>query len=311
MPFSFLPCVLSGWLIAAQALGDPVANPSIAPPTPANRAAAQSGEWKQLLAATQTAIDTKDPAQIAQAIASLREQSEQLPSREQALRFLLKNKRYDDVEQMAVDLICDDPSTGQFVAIAEKLRAEAFLAQKKGPEALSAARSFYDTAQFGQSVDAINFVTQCLALCRPEDPSAAMRFKRQQIAWASVALTSQPATAQPATAQPGDPATQPAGDLGAPVLPTIPPDAKPFEQAAQEIDLTDYHSFPRKANLLLLTGRAAEARQLLERAQAIAPENEQAHAIENVARAIRAEAGCVAPANAYILKMRAEQQAQQ
>jgi hypothetical protein len=286
------------------------------PPTPANRpAAAQSDEWKQLLAATQTAIDTNDPAQIAQAITNLREQSEQLPSREQALRFLMKDKRYDDVEQMAVDLICDDPYSAQFVAIAEKLRAQAFLAQKKGPEALSAARSFYDVAQFGQSVDAINFVTHCLVFGRPEDPTAAMRFKRQQIAWTAAPPASQPADpptdSQTHSTSNLPPSTQPADSLGAPILPTIPPDAKPYEEAAQKAELTEYNSFPKKANLLLLAGHATEARELLERSRALAPEADQAHAIENVARAIRAEAGCVAPANAYILKMRAEQQGQQ
>jgi hypothetical protein len=60
--------------------------------------------------------------------------------------------------------------------------------------------------------------------------------------------------------------------------------------------------------LLLLAGHANQARGLFDRAEAIAPDNKGAQAIENVARAIRAESGCVGPANAYILQMRNEQQ---
>jgi hypothetical protein len=72
--------------------------------------------------------------------------------------------------------------------------------------------------------------------------------------------------------------------------------------------LDGYEAFRARANLLLLEGNAKEARAVFERAQGIAADADQPGAIENVARAIRAEAGCIAPANAYVLPMREQQQ---
>jgi len=240
--------------------------------------------------------------------------------------LLLQNNRYDDVEQHAVGLIRDWSSSAYVVASAEKLRAQAFLAQKKYPEALSAARSYYDVARFGDSPDAINLLAQCLAVARRDDPRIAKRFKRQQLAWATGNPPGDPTTSQPALqtasqtapqsesqsasqSSSGSPSDSPnAASLGPPVLATIPPDSKPFEGAAEAIDPLDYHDFASRGNLFLLEGKAAEARDAFERAEGAAADNQEAEAIENVARAIRAQAGCVGPANAYILKMRNQQQ---
>ena len=52
-----------------------------------------------------------------------------------------------------------------------------------------------------------------------------------------------------------------------------------------------------------LAGRAAEAHTVFNQAVAIAPANKAGEAAESVARAIRAQSGCVAPANAYILSL--------
>lgn len=78
-------------------------------------------------------------------------------------------------------------------------------------------------------------------------------------------------------------------------------DAKPYDSAINNIALSDYRQFVAKGNLLLLAGRAAEAHEIFNKAVPIAPAAKTGEAVENVARAIRAESGCVAPANAYIL----------
>jgi tetratricopeptide (TPR) repeat protein len=230
--------------------------------------------------------------------------------------MLIDLKRYDDAESVGVDLILQDVPDTNFFGAVERLRAQAFLAQHKYPEALSAARSYYDVASLKDSSDAINLVALALVFGKSDDPTAAKRFKQQQIQWATAAPSSQPTASAPDPAAPTavsaystlQPTSQPTDSLGDPVLPTIPSDSKPFEAAAEAIDPDNYNAFVRKGNLLLLAGHAKEAHGLFDRAEAIAPDKEAAHAIENVARSIRAESGCVGPANAYILQRRNQQQ---
>jgi tetratricopeptide (TPR) repeat protein len=258
------------------------------PPSPSGN----SDSWTPLHDKALSAFNSRNASEIADAIADLRKTGiEKRPFRDRVVGLLIQVKRYDDAEQMAVDLILCDPGSTAFVANAEKMRAKAFLAQGRGSEALSAARSYYDLATLKDSSDAVNVIALCLAMDKPDDPTIAKRFKAQQIAWAAA-----------------DPASQPSNFLGDPILPTIPPDSKPFEGAADKIQLDDYQKFLAMGNLLLLTGKAKEALGIFERAQGIAPDARQAEAVENVARATRAEAGCIAPANAYILQMRNESQ---
>jgi tetratricopeptide (TPR) repeat protein len=233
--------------------------------------------------------------------------------REKPVQMLIDLKRYDDAESVGVDPILQDVTDTNFFGAVERLRAQAFLAQHKYPEALSAARSYYDVASLKDSSDAINLVALALVFGKPDDPTAAKRFKQQQIQWATAAPSSQPTAPAPDPAAPTavSATSQPTDSLGDPILPSIPPDSKPFEAAAKAIEPTNYYAFVRKGNLLLLAGHAKEAHGVFDRAEAIAPDNKQAHAIENVARSIRAESGCVGPANAYILQMRNQQQQQQ
>jgi hypothetical protein len=217
------------------------------------------------------------------------------------LRILLDAKRYSDLDAMALGQILKGPGYTLGVAAMEKLRAQGFLAAGDSAKALSTAKAYYDVASLKDTADAIDIISLCLAAAHPDDPEIVQRFKEQQIAWATAAPSTQPAQA-PAGQTPADPS--PADpNLGDPILAGIQPDSKPFDAAIAGIDLDEYAQFIAKGNLLLLAGRAAEAHTVFNQAVAIAPANKAGEAAESVARAIRAQSGCVAPANAYILSL--------
>lgn len=203
------------------------------------------------------------------------------------LRILADLKLYSDLETVALRVMVETSD----VQSVQRLRMQALIDQEQWPEALSAAKTYYDCCALNKTSDAINFVALCLANARKDDPGIALRFKHQQAAWAT---TDAPATAS--------------SDLGEPVLATIPGQPTPLDQAIAAVKLTNWLGFTLKGNLLLVAGRAKEARAVFEQGQALADDSKMSRSIEDVARAIRAESGCVGPANAYILKMRSEQQ---
>jgi hypothetical protein len=89
---------------------------------------------------------------------------------------------------------------------------------------------------------------------------------------------------------------------------SIKADPTPFEARVKDSEkhVASYPQLTRRGNLLLFVDRPAEARDAFERALKLANEAQRAAAIENVARAIRAEDGAVGRANAYILSLRGD-----
>ena len=219
-------------------------------------------------------------------MASIREMAlKGSPPKREDLDLALESGKAAEVEQLVVQGILQVPWNSTAVAAFAKERARALLAENKPQEALSAAKAYYDVARLGSTADAIRLVGLCLAKAHPEDNDIARRFKKQQLAWA---------------------ATQPSSDptLGEPILPSIPVDGSPYANLIDTIQLDDtvgYVQYLRKGNLLLVAGRAKEARAAFEDGLEIAEGRDVQFAIENVARAIRAESGCVGSANAYIL----------
>lgn len=202
------------------------------------------------------------------------------------LGTLMRAKRYPDAESIALELIGRNPIHPGATASLEKLRAQALLEEDKPAEALTAAAIYYNTARLKDTSDAITLVAQCLMFGRPDEPGIARRFKRQQMAGAST-----------------QPVASPGENLGPPVLASIKIDPKPYEATIAKIKPRSYRDFLNKGNLLLLAGRFKEAHQAFENAYDLASDKAMPEAIENVARAIRAENGCVGPANAYILSL--------
>jgi tetratricopeptide (TPR) repeat protein len=208
-----------------------------------------------------------------------------------AMQILLDAKRYSDLDSIALAEIAKNPGYSKGIAAMEKIRAQAFLSAGNSASALSTAKTYYAVVPLKITADAIDLVALCLASAHPDDSAIVQRFKDQQVAWAASAPTSQP------DQTPADAA------LGDPILAGITVDPKPFDSAVTGVVINSYAQFAAKGNLLLLAGRYAEARTVFEKAVLVAPSANAGEAYENVARAIRAQSGCVAPANAYILSI--------
>jgi hypothetical protein len=237
-------------------------------------------------------LTSGDASRVAEAVKTVKAKAIQhYQDRVGEVQILYDAKLYAEANTTALELPQMPLDWCNMLAFAplQKLRVQSLLAAGKPTDALSAAKVYYSIVPLNRTAEAINLVTLCLVSARPDDPGIARRFKRQQVVGASV-----------------QPSTQSAEDLGAPVLAGITVDPKPFEAAIAQITLGQYSDFEAKGNLLLASGKAKEARQVFQQADALVPEGKEARSIENLARAIRADAGCVGPANAYILQRRQE-----
>jgi tetratricopeptide (TPR) repeat protein len=257
--------------------------------SPATRPSRKTTDPKTLYWADLT---SGDDARVSTAVAKIEEYAKKRLSRAgQAVGLLIQAKLYPQAESVATDVMLFNPTNTAAFAEMQKIRAAALRGEGKPVEALSAAKAYYDVALLRNTEDAINLVSTSLATAHPEDQTIATRFKIQQAAWAAT-----------------QPSTESSSDLGESVLNNIKVDGSPFEKAVAGINPSGYWQYVAKGNLLLASGKGKEAEPLFEKALAIAPQDQAANAVENVARAIRAEAGCVAPANAYILSLRGQPQ---
>jgi len=198
---------------------------------------------------------------------------------------LFEKGRFEDVEAIALKGIVNSADQASGIPELQKYRVRALLEQHKADEALSAARAFYNVAPLKDTEAAVKLVTLCLTAKNPDDLDTLRRFKRQQVEWST-------ATTQPAATN----------ELGENVLKSIPVPAEPFASAAASILKRDYVGLMGKGNLLLLANQTADARKAFEAAEMIADKPEQATAaVEGIARAVRADAGALGPANTFIV----------
>ncbi len=290
MRHRFGSAVPAALLVTASAFAADPAPPAGNDPADTAPPGAQTlTEFRQELAQRRpgivAALSDPDAEKVKQAIAEIDEWARTaVPSRRADLyEMLVDTKHYAEAEERAVKGILRSPATSYAIEHFQKLRVRSLMKQGKPAEALSAAKAYYDVCRFAETKDAIALVAACLMAAHPDDPAIAKRFKAQQVAGATAA-------------------TQPSGgDLGDPVLPAIPPAPVPYPVAdVQARAPTGIIGFEAKGNLLLLAGRASEARAVFEQAYTIANPAQMAAAIENVARAIRAQHGFVGPANAYV-----------
>ena len=230
-------------------------------------------------------LQSGDPQQIAEAKASIFQDVIKHPQTpEVRMKPLFDAGLYDDALKMADDLLLRK-DTGAYANAIEKTRVDALMSEKKWDQALSAAKTYYNCASLKETDDAISTVALCLINMGPDGEGKADRFKEQQAAWAS------------------PDATQPSEELGDSVLATIPTEPGPDKAAIDKIVPVSFTDLQWKGNLLLAAGRADEARKTFEKALSIAHDKQLTAGLENVARSIRAQNGCVGPANAYIIKM--------
>jgi tetratricopeptide (TPR) repeat protein len=201
------------------------------------------------------------------------------------LQLFIKVNRFDDVESACMEGMLLNPSNSDAMAAYEMVRAKAFIAAGKPTEALAAAKAYYDLARLKDTADAIDVVSSALLAANPDGNDAA-RFRAQQLASVD------------------EPTTQPSPDLGKPMLAAVHVDGSPFVKAIDGIRQNNFSALTSKGNLLLAADRTKEARSAFEAAVELAGPPQLPSAIENVARAIRAETEEIGPANAYIEALR-------
>lgn len=207
------------------------------------------------------------------------------------LRILAEKGLFADVEILAVKGILNAPTESKAVAALQRARVEALLHQQgKAQEAIAAAKGYYNVALLKDAESAVHLLSHCLAEAYPDDNALLRRFRTQQVEWSTVEVV-------PAASE----------ELGENVLKSIKITNDAFGSEADAIIQRDYRGYIARGNLLLLADRPTEAKQAFESAELTAAgSQETAMAVEGIARAIRAEAGALGPANAFII---AQQQA--
>jgi TolA-binding protein len=172
----------------------------------------------------------------------------------------------------------------------QRHRVRALLAAEKPAEALAAAKGLFFVAGMGSVGHDLNLIAECLRAAHPDDGGAVARFKLQQLAGA------QPDAARRRAASAGS---------GESVLASVEIDPKPYLKAIEERrDLTDFNGLYGTGNLLLLSGRAKEARACFEHAYAVAPPGELRYATEALAKLIKAEDCSIGRANEFVASVR-------
>ena len=236
-------------------------------------------------------LTSGDAARVAGAVAKIEQYAKKRLSRAgQAVGLLIQAHLFDQAETVATQVMLAGPTNTAAFAEMQKIRAVALEGQAKPQEALAAAKAYYDVALLRNTADAIDLICRELVDARPNDSGIDDRFKMQQEAWAAT-----------------QPATEPSAGLGEPILAGIQVDGAPFQDAIKALHGDRYWVYVAQGNLLLVSGKASDARRAFEKAVKIAPPGQETNAVENVARAIRAEAGCVGPANAYLTKLQSQQ----
>jgi hypothetical protein len=148
-----------------------------------------------------------------------------------------------------------------------------------------------------RTAQAIALVAEALAAARPADKGIVQRFRLEQLA----EYTPRPTPGQAPGCIEAFPPPEP--KLGA-TLAEVAVGKTPYDQPPV-LEYTDrFLALSGAGNLLLLQDKPKKAMQSFERAYRVASEEQLADATENVARAMRAEDGSIARANAWLLALR-------
>ncbi len=195
---------------------------------------------------------------------------------------LVKAGRQQEVLEIATLAINISPGHDGIIALQEA-RMRALLALGKNEEALQAAKGYYNVADIKGTAAAVEFVGLCLAKAHPEDGEIVRRFRNEQ--------------AQASQVPPIVPEKAMLKDV---VINTLPYDTglNTFKGKPKFADRVGY------GYLLLVTDKGDEAEKLFrELFQMAVTQDELTQATEGIARALRAEDGHVARANAWLVKV--------
>jgi hypothetical protein len=206
------------------------------------------------------------------------------------MQKLLQAGRYDDVEELAVAAIIAAARDTWQVEQLQRIRVNAFFGAQKIKEALSASRALFNVAGMGSVQYDIGHIALFMSPAYKYDQTIVHRFRLQQLAAAHT-----------------DPQQRKIrmADLGEDVMASIPVDPAPFAQAIKDQqNATDYDTLYSVGNLLLLSGRITEAREVFEKVYQMAPPGELKYATEAIAKVIKAEDAAIGRANAFLTEVR-------
>jgi hypothetical protein len=207
------------------------------------------------------------------------------------MRLLLETQQYAAVEQLAVTATLALPADTWRIEPLQQYRVRALLAEHKGHEALRVAKGLFNVCSLGFVKDALPLLCESLAAAHPEDPGIVPRFKRQILAGAQ----EDPAERQRLLDKYG----------GNTIMRSIPADPSPYEAVlSQRKNLTAWRDRYGTGNLLLLSGRIPEARQVFTIVYEARPEGELRYASEAIAKLIKAEDGDLGRANQFVRSIR-------
>ncbi len=242
---------------------------------------------KSVVTSIKDGIEGDDPVARGKAVGAIRDLLKSAPRHapqslaDEWMPALRAAGMHAEAAELALAGTLARPRVSPLAASLQKSRAEALLALKKHDEALVAAKSYYNVAMMRETEQAILLLADALRAARGEPAAKPFLAEQTQGATASTVAAS------------------------GSVLSLIKVDPAPYEAAImQRQGAVDYDALVELGNLLLLADRTKEARETFERAQPLAPHKGLSQSIENVARAMRAEDGSVARANAYILRLR-------
>jgi hypothetical protein len=208
---------------------------------------------------------------------------------------LIRLKKYDDALHLIAAGINASPATTNAQALLRS-RTQVLLALDRPQEALESAKSYYNVCEISMTDDAIGVIEQCLIQIHPNDVASVRRFRLEQATESMrligpIGLDSNPSS---------EPSSSESTPL--PFLKDIPIELKPYEIALDFWRVR--HSFKSQlyyANLLLITDQGVKAEAVFrELYLAAADQNSIDIATEGIARALRAEDGTLARANAWL-----------
>ena len=204
---------------------------------------------------------------------------------------LLKDKQYQAVEEFAVSGTLALPADTWRIEGLQKYRIRALLEEHKPQEALRVAKSLFSVCSMGFVKDELPLLCECLAAAHPDDPGIVPRFKRQVLAGA-----------QEDSAERKRLLDQCGGNS---IMESLEADPGPYAKAiAERRGIRDWRGQFGTGNLLLLSGRTKEARELFTKIYADAPPGELRYASEAIAKLIKAEDGGLGRANEFVLSIK-------
>jgi hypothetical protein len=206
------------------------------------------------------------------------------------MQMLLSALRFAEVDELGIAAIIAASRDTWQVEQLQRFRVRAFFSAGKQKEALAAARAEFNVGGMGSVPYDLTNIANALSAAYMFDPAMPNRFRLQQLAGAQADSGQRKKLLS---------------ELGENIMASIQVDAAPFKDAiAQRQSASDYDTLYSLGNLLLISGRISEAREVFEKVYKIAPPGEVNYASEAIAKVIKAEDGCIGRANQFVAAIR-------